>query len=278
MTQKVKLTSSTTEQARALRDLIVNTSVNTGIEYIKANGLYKSEEMLDRRGEKIYTAKAVGYKNADNKGPAEIAIEYEFKQDYADNLYFDYRITADSKRILQETFNGNGRVTNTIVYTAGSKQVNINEPKGNEYTTDSGLKIITDGITLGYVERVTEFTDNKDGTRSAKSVVFGKDKNPTYFVDGKICDVAEYGQHITVSKRYDLSNASVDPNEKVDPNAPAATEEQKRAKKALDAFVGQYADVLASVDSMKIQGRSETTRSEERRVGKECRSRWSPYH
>src|SRR6266478_6858269 len=25
-------------------------------------------------------------------------------------------------------------------------------------------------------------------------------------------------------------------------------------------------------------GRSEATRSEERRVGKECRSRWSPYH
>ena len=26
------------------------------------------------------------------------------------------------------------------------------------------------------------------------------------------------------------------------------------------------------------QGTSEWTRSEERRVGKECRSRWSPYH
>ena len=27
-----------------------------------------------------------------------------------------------------------------------------------------------------------------------------------------------------------------------------------------------------------IEGRDTTTRSEERRVGKECRSRWSPYH
>ena len=53
----------------------------------------------------------------------------------------------------------------------------------------------------------------------------------------------------------------------------------------------------AGVDSLKIEGRmkgiyyvsncvkvykdalnSYTTRSEERRVGKECRSRWSPYH
>ena len=28
----------------------------------------------------------------------------------------------------------------------------------------------------------------------------------------------------------------------------------------------------------KIEGTSDGTRSEERRVGKECRSRWSPYH
>ena len=27
-----------------------------------------------------------------------------------------------------------------------------------------------------------------------------------------------------------------------------------------------------------VQGQAEVTRSEERRVGKECRSRWSPYH
>ena len=27
-----------------------------------------------------------------------------------------------------------------------------------------------------------------------------------------------------------------------------------------------------------IMSNSDTTRSEERRVGKECRSRWSPYH
>ena len=28
----------------------------------------------------------------------------------------------------------------------------------------------------------------------------------------------------------------------------------------------------------QIEGGDATTRSEERRVGKECRSRWSPYH
>ena len=31
-------------------------------------------------------------------------------------------------------------------------------------------------------------------------------------------------------------------------------------------------------DVQKIKGQALTLRSEERRVGKECRSRWSPYH
>src|SRR5256885_3880045 len=33
-----------------------------------------------------------------------------------------------------------------------------------------------------------------------------------------------------------------------------------------------------SVESVEGQGTTLTLRSEERRVGKECRSRWSPYH
>ena len=40
----------------------------------------------------------------------------------------------------------------------------------------------------------------------------------------------------------------------------------------------RYGDVAAVSLSVKKIGRSSTSRSEERRVGKECRSRWSPYH
>ena len=35
---------------------------------------------------------------------------------------------------------------------------------------------------------------------------------------------------------------------------------------------------IASAIGASIAGAKATTRSEERRVGKECRSRWSPYH
>ena len=43
---------------------------------------------------------------------------------------------------------------------------------------------------------------------------------------------------------------------------------------------GEEADFISLVEVLKgnDEGLSNTTRSEERRVGKECRSRWSPYH
>ena len=37
-------------------------------------------------------------------------------------------------------------------------------------------------------------------------------------------------------------------------------------------------DINASVANIKIGRGPSSLRSEERRVGKECRSRWSPYH
>ena len=38
------------------------------------------------------------------------------------------------------------------------------------------------------------------------------------------------------------------------------------------------ADFQQTATPKKIVANTDTTRSEERRVGKECRSRWSPYH
>src|SRR5260221_8053011 len=48
---------------------------------------------------------------------------------------------------------------------------------------------------------------------------------------------------------------------------------QKRPK--ADAHPGPPSD---SVEWVPLDAKNQTTRSEERRVGKECRSRWSPYH
>ena len=45
------------------------------------------------------------------------------------------------------------------------------------------------------------------------------------------------------------------------------------ARKKVANFIPEY-----SVKYPVVSSDSESTRSEERRVGKECRSRWSPYH
>ena len=42
------------------------------------------------------------------------------------------------------------------------------------------------------------------------------------------------------------------------------------------ALLVPYPEMLARMDALRAQG--QRSRSEERRVGKECRSRWSPYH
>src|SRR2546429_4622983 len=52
----------------------------------------------------------------------------------------------------------------------------------------------------------------------------------------------------------------------------AAAEDQGEFVGLTNAAIGVEEPLLKSIDG------SATTRSEERRVGKECRSRWSPYH
>ena len=39
----------------------------------------------------------------------------------------------------------------------------------------------------------------------------------------------------------------------------------------------KHLDIREALENTHMRGRN-ITRSEERRVGKECRSRWSPYH
>ena len=55
---------------------------------------------------------------------------------------------------------------------------------------------------------------------------------------------------------------------------------EEKMEKSIDALLNEYASIRAGranphvLDKIKV----DYYRSEERRVGKECRSRWSPYH
>src|SRR5256885_12348721 len=68
--------------------------------------------------------------------------------------------------------------------------------------------------------------------------------------------------------------------------------ERERADYLLSHGPAQYEDFISRLEQMRrarrnelnkfldaiVQANEPTIRSEERRVGKECRSRWSPYH
>ena len=48
--------------------------------------------------------------------------------------------------------------------------------------------------------------------------------------------------------------------------------------RTVEAAVHELGDYLIGQDPSRINDLWQVMRSEERRVGKECRSRWSPYH
>ena len=46
----------------------------------------------------------------------------------------------------------------------------------------------------------------------------------------------------------------------------------------ISPFIDEIEEVLCTAARVPLSSRALVDRSEERRVGKECRSRWSPYH
>ena len=57
-----------------------------------------------------------------------------------------------------------------------------------------------------------------------------------------------------------------------------ADEEKYRKEALLERLTTPDRQILFRVAWVDDKGQTQVNRSEERRVGKECRSRWSPYH
>ena len=55
-------------------------------------------------------------------------------------------------------------------------------------------------------------------------------------------------------------------------------EELKSKKTVMNNTINEIKNSLEWINSRITEAEERVSRSEERRVGKECRSRWSPYH
>src|SRR3712207_2719577 len=81
------------------------------------------------------------------------------------------------------------------------------------------------------------------------------------------CNTTMAGTAENLARRYEISREEQDAY---------ALRSQAEAKRAQDA--GVFAEEIVPVEVKTRKGVKVVERSEERRVGKECRSRWSPYH
>src|SRR5258708_39417124 len=84
-------------------------------------------------------------------------------------------------------------------------------------------------------------------------------------------------EYINFQQRYDIDSRIQQAlnlsKEFLDPLPPGAT-----PRNSVDDHVQWMRSRPDYRSEMEVEYRSARSRSEERRVGKECRSRWSPYH
>ena len=81
---------------------------------------------------------------------------------------------------------------------------------------------------------------------------------------GKVCDIARAAGHFLKEERKSFRREAVEEKHAHDYVSYVDKESEKRVVAALKALLPEAGFIVE--------------RSEERRVGKECRSRWSPYH
>src|SRR5436309_14780108 len=140
---------------------------------------------------------------------------------------------------------------------SGNAFLTVQTPRGERYTRNGALQINAQGQ-LVTSEGLAVIGQNGP-------IVFQpNDRDISIGIDGLI-SVRE-GQNTTDSQRGKLKLASFDQPQRL----------QKDGTSTYMASPGVTPQVPVNV--RVNQGAIEKSRSEERRVGKECRSRWAPYH
>ena len=105
----------------------------------------------------------------------------------------------------------------------------------------------------------------KRGFTPPKATLVGRDASVSIISEAKNAEATN------LWKPFKAYPAAITPAER--------TQFEAQAKQAIESkVIPTYATLLTFVRQDYIPHTTETLRSEERRVGKECRSRWSPYH
>src|SRR3989454_12528205 len=104
--------------------------------------------------------------------------------------------------------------------------------------------------------------------------------NTSGFVSSVVryAEIASWIQHATPEARYRLSEASShEKTSGVMPSSKSALANRSASRVSFES-IRMFSPETSDSAPPKLNSSERQFRSEERRVGKECRSRWSPYH
>src|SRR3989441_11744129 len=137
---------------------------------------------------------------------------------------------------------------------------------------DLNTEYLSDGITEGIIDRLSGLPTVKGISRTSAFRYKRRDIEPQRVARELAVQALVTGR---VAQRGDDGSVSA---ELVDAREDKQLWGEQYSRKLADIASVQQEIATAISGNLRVRLTSEEKRSEERRVGKECRSRWSPYH
>ncbi len=237
-TRTIILDSSVVKDASAIKKAFAEGGFKGGLSYLKSSGAFSSESFNDKDGNLIYSASKAGYSPASKDKPAQMAIQYNFYENYAgDNIYFS-GVKDGDKKVVVETYTEDGNAPkNTMIFNIKA------DSKDSVFKTEFDLDVKLQSASLESVERVLEWDKDDDGNVISTSIEF-KDDLPSALVDTVISE-DETGKQVVDSKIRDLTDAVT---------YPGKIKGGKGGSGSSDSSpIDKYKDIIKNANGLKIK-------------------------